>query len=90
MEESAESLTLMFVHLLQLGRVSYIEGLRVQAELIAARKAGAIADTLVLLEHPPVLTLGRNAHRSNILASDDLLAAKGVEIHEINRGGDVT
>jgi lipoyl(octanoyl) transferase len=80
----------MFVHLLQLGRVSYAEGLRVQAELIAARKAGAIADTLILLEHPPVLTLGRNAHRSNILASDEMLAAKGVEIHEINRGGDVT
>lgn len=80
----------MFVHLLQLGRVSYSEGLRVQAELVAARKAGAIGDTLVLLEHPPVLTLGRNAHRSNILASDELLAARGVEIHEINRGGDVT
>ena len=80
----------MFVHLLQLGRVSYAEGLRVQAELIAARKAGTIADTLVLLEHPPVLTLGRNAHRENILASDDLLRAKGVEVHEINRGGDVT
>lgn len=80
----------MFVHLLQLGRVSYTEGLRVQAELIAARKADAIADTLVLLEHPRVLTLGRNAHRSNILASDELLAAKGVEVHEINRGGDVT
>ncbi len=80
----------MFVHLLQLGRVSYAEGLRIQAELVAARKAGTIADTLVLLEHPPVLTLGRNAHRSNILASDDLLATKGVEVHEINRGGDVT
>ncbi len=79
-----------FVHLLQLGRISYAEGLRVQAELIAARKAGTIADTLVLLEHPPVLTLGRNAHRSNILASDELLAAKGVAIHEVNRGGDVT
>jgi lipoyl(octanoyl) transferase len=79
-----------FIHLLQLGRVSYAEGLRVQAELIAARKAGAIADTLVLLEHPPVLTLGRNAHRENILASDEFLASKGVEIHEVNRGGDVT
>jgi lipoyl(octanoyl) transferase len=79
-----------YVHLLQLGRVSYAEGLRVQAELIAARKAGTIGDTLVLLEHPPVLTLGRNAHRSNILASDELLAAKAVEIHEVNRGGDVT
>ncbi len=79
-----------FVHLLQLPRTSYAEGLRIQAELIAARKAGVIADTLVLLEHPPVLTLGRNARRDNILASDDLLVARGVEVHEINRGGDVT
>lgn len=79
-----------FLHLLNLPRTSYAEGLRIQAELVAARKANRIADTLVLLEHPPVLTLGRNAHRSNILASDELLAAKGVSVHEINRGGDVT
>lgn len=80
----------MLVHLLSLGRVSYVEGLRVQQELTAARKAGSIADTLVLLEHPPVLTLGRNARRDNILASDDLLAARGVAVHETNRGGEVT
>ncbi|AFL86503.1 lipoate-protein ligase B [Terriglobus roseus DSM 18391] len=79
-----------YIHLLQLGRVPYTEGLRIQAELIAARKAGTIGDTLVLLEHPPVLTLGRNARRDNILASDEFLASKGVEIHEVNRGGDVT
>ena len=79
-----------FVHLLQLPRVAYDEGLRVQQELVEARKAGAIADTLVLLEHPPVLTLGRNARREHVLASDDLLAARGVEVHEIKRGGDVT
>jgi lipoyl(octanoyl) transferase len=78
------------IHLLQLGRIPYAEGLAVQARVVAARKAQAIGDTLLLMEHPPVLTLGRNAHRSNILASDELLAAKGVELHEINRGGDVT
>ena len=80
----------MHLHLLQLGRVSYAEGLRVQAEIVAARKAHRIGDTLLLLEHPPVLTLGRNATRANILASDELLARKGVEVHEVNRGGDVT
>ena len=79
-----------FIHLLQLGRVPYAEGLRVQRELVEARKAHRIADALVLLEHPPVLTLGRNARREHVLASDDLLQARGVELHEINRGGDVT
>jgi lipoyl(octanoyl) transferase len=80
----------MHLHLLQLGRLPYTEGLRIQSEIVAARKAGTIGDTLLLLEHPPVLTLGRNASRSNILATDDQLAARGTEIHEINRGGDVT
>jgi lipoyl(octanoyl) transferase len=80
----------MYIHLLQLGRISYAEGLAIQQRVVAARKAGEIGDTLLLLEHPPVLTLGRNATRANILASDELLAQRGVEIHEINRGGDVT
>lgn len=76
--------------LLQLGRIPYAEGLHVMQEIAAARKANRIADTLLLMEHPPVLTLGRNATRAHILASDDSLARKGVEVHEINRGGDVT
>jgi lipoyl(octanoyl) transferase len=78
------------IHLLQLGRIPYAEGLRIQAVVVAARKAQKIGDTLILLEHPPVLTLGRNSTRANILLSDDELATKGVEVHEINRGGDVT
>jgi lipoyl(octanoyl) transferase len=80
----------MHIHLLDLGRISYAEGLRIQAEVVAARKAQQIGDTLLLMVHTPVLTLGRNATRANILASDDELVRKGVEIHEINRGGDVT
>jgi lipoyl(octanoyl) transferase len=80
----------MFVNLLHLGRVPYAEALAIQQQVIAARKQNQIADTLLLLEHPPVLTLGRNSNRSNILASEELLRQRGVELHEINRGGDVT
>jgi lipoyl(octanoyl) transferase len=80
----------LVLHLLQLGRIPYAEGLRVMREVVDARKAGRVGDTLLLLEHPPVLTLGRNSTRANILATDELLARRGVEVHEINRGGDVT
>src|ERR1700678_2800281 len=75
---------------LYLGRVDYGESLRLQQELVALRTAARIGNVLLLLEHPPVLTLGRNANRSNILATDELLAARGVTLHDINRGGDVT
>jgi lipoyl(octanoyl) transferase len=80
----------MVLNLLQLGRVPYGEGLELQQRLVEARYDDRIGNTLVLLEHPPVLTLGRNASRANILASDQFLAYRGVEVHEINRGGDVT
>jgi len=78
------------IEYLYLGRMGYDEALRLQEELVELRHEGRIENVLLLLEHPPVLTLGRNADRSNILASDELLAARGVTIHEINRGGDVT
>jgi lipoyl(octanoyl) transferase len=80
----------VILNLLSLGRVSYSDGLDLQRRLVEARYEGRIGNTLVLLEHPPVLTLGRNSSRANILASDEFLAYRGVEIHEINRGGDVT
>jgi lipoyl(octanoyl) transferase len=80
----------MYIHLLHLGRVAYADGLDIQARVVAARKAGCIGDTLLLLEHPPVITLGRNSSRANILASDEVLARRGVTLYEINRGGDVT
>src|ERR1700678_3465590 len=78
------------IQYLYLGRVDYGEALRLQQELVALRTAGRIGNVLLLLEHPPVLTLGRNANRANVLASDELLAARGVTLHQINRGGDVT
>ena len=78
------------IRYLYLGRVAYDEGLRLQAELVELRRQGRGDNTLLLLEHPPVLTLGRNANRGNVLASDEMLAARGVTLHQINRGGDVT
>ena len=80
----------MILNLLHLGRVDYTTGLDLQKQLVEARHENRIGNTLLLLEHPPVLTLGRNSDRSNILATDEFLAYRGVEVHEINRGGDVT
>ena len=74
----------------QLGRVDYASGLRLQQKLVELRKAGQIGDVLLLLEHTPVITLGRNAKAANVLASAEMLAARGVEVFECNRGGDVT
>jgi lipoyl(octanoyl) transferase len=75
---------------LYLGRMDYDRALALQQELVELRHQQRIGNTLLMLEHPPVLTLGRNSHRSNVVASDELLASRGVSLHEINRGGDVT
>ena len=64
--------------------------LALQSELVAARKAGRVPDLLLLGEHTPVITLGRNARRENLLLPEDELARRGVEVHETDRGGDVT
>src|SRR5579884_1963134 len=80
----------MILSILDLGRLDYATGLALQKTLVELRHQQRIGNVLLLLEHPPVLTLGRNSSRSNILASDEWLAARGVELHEINRGGDVT
>jgi lipoyl(octanoyl) transferase len=78
------------IQYLYLGRVEYADALRLQEELVELRREGRMENTLLLLEHPPVLTLGRHANRANVLASDELLAARGVTLHHISRGGDVT
>jgi lipoyl(octanoyl) transferase len=78
------------IQYLYLGRVSYEDGLRLQAQIGALVGEGRLGNVLLLLEHPPVLTLGRNANRANVLASDALLALRGITLHETNRGGDVT
>jgi lipoyl(octanoyl) transferase len=78
------------LQVLDLGTVDYGTALKLQETLVELRKRGRIADTLLLLEHPPVITLGRNAKSANIVASPEFLAERGVEVFEINRGGDVT
>src|SRR5438270_1349366 len=78
------------LQVLQLGLVDYSTALKFQQTLVTLRKQGRIADTLLLLEHPAVITLGRNSKTSNILASPESLAKQAVEVHETDRGGDVT
>jgi lipoyl(octanoyl) transferase len=73
-----------------LGRVPYAEGLQIQEQLVAERQAGRIVDVLLLLEHEPVFTMGRNAQAENVLLSKDALEAKGFQLFETGRGGDVT
>jgi lipoyl(octanoyl) transferase len=78
------------ISILHLGTIDYGTALRLQSTLVELRKQGSIPDVLLLLEHPPVITLGRNASQKNLLASSDLLNERGVELFESNRGGDIT
>ena len=73
-----------------LGRVPYADGLALQEDLVVRRRDGEVPDTLVLLEHPHVITLGTGSHREHVLAGDEERARLGVELFETGRGGDVT
>lgn len=74
----------------RLGTVDYDKAHELQRTLQAKRIEGAVEDVVLLLEHPPVLTLGRSAKNEHILASKEMLAARGISVHEVGRGGDVT
>ncbi len=78
------------VWLVNLGTIPYSQALTLQRRIVAARKRDSLNDTLLLLEHPPVFTLGRNAQASNILASPEYLRQLGIETFRVERGGDVT
>ena len=78
------------ISVVHLGTLDYGSALRLQEHLVELRKQNRIDNVLLLLEHPPVITLGRNADETNIVAPREFLAGKGVEVFEINRGGDVT
>src|SRR3954464_15861572 len=74
----------------QLGRGSYGEALALQQRLVAERKQGLTDDHLLLLEHPHVITMGRNGHTENLLASEEILERSGIAYYPTDRGGDVT
>ena len=74
----------------RLGTVDYAEAHRLQKALQAKRIAGEIGDIVLLLEHPPVLTMGRSAKEQHLLAAPEALEAQGISVHEVGRGGDVT
>ena len=73
-----------------LGRVDYASGHDLQKRLVAERADGRIPDQLLLLEHPAVLTLGRHSDPAHILATPDVLAQRGIDVHRVERGGEVT
>jgi lipoyl(octanoyl) transferase len=78
------------ISVIQLGTLDYATSLSLQQQLVALRKEEKIGDVLLLLEHKPVITLGRNAKTANVVASPELLKSRGVELFECDRGGDVT
>ena len=77
-------------HTIDLGLIGYAEAWALQKRIVAARKAGAIEDVLLVCEHSHVITQGRNGKREHLLASEHVLRQKGVEYYETSRGGDIT
>jgi lipoyl(octanoyl) transferase len=73
-----------------LGRIGYAEALAIQKDFEIKRKAGTIPDQLLFVEHPHVITMGRNGHLENLLASDDVLSRAGISFQHTDRGGDIT
>jgi len=78
------------LNVLDLGLHPYDSALELQHRMVAARQQNKVGDTLILLEHPPVITLGRRGREDNILATSEWLADHGIQVHRVERGGDVT
>ncbi|TCO75221.1 lipoyl(octanoyl) transferase LipB [Marinisporobacter balticus] len=80
----------MKINILFLGRCEYEKALEIQYDFLKKRQNQEIGDTLILVEHPSVITLGRRAEKAHILGSEEFLKDKGTKLFQINRGGDVT
>lgn len=78
------------LEVLDLGRMRYADALEVQQRLVKGRQQGQGSDTLLFVEHPHVVTMGRNGKQQNVLASSEILTRTGIEYYETDRGGDVT
>lgn len=78
------------LEVLDLGRIDWLRAYNLQQEYVLRRKEGLGVDTLLLVEHPHVVTMGRNGKESNLLAPPEILAKAGIGYYETNRGGDVT
>ena len=78
------------MEILDLGIIDYSEASSIQKDILAKRKRDEIGDTIILAEHPPVLTMGRTGTRDNILIDEDILTGKKIQIIDVDRGGDVT
>lgn len=80
----------MILRICDVGRIGYEEALEMQRQAVARRQAEEIPDTLYLLEHPPVITMGKSAVDADILAAPEVLTAAGATVHYIERGGETT
>ena len=82
--------TMRTAWLVECNRMAYRDAWALQRALVAARQAEQVPDVLLTVEHPPVITVGRAGRASNVLASPEMLGAHGIEVHQVERGGDVT
>jgi lipoyl(octanoyl) transferase len=89
-QESEVRIAVPSCELRDLGRMGYAKAYALQRDLVERRKRGEIPDQLLILEHPHVITMGRNGHDANLLAAPELLARAGIEFHRTDRGGDIT
>jgi len=76
--------------ILDIGLIDYSDALKMQQELVAKRRSGQIADSILILEHPPVFTIGRSGSRDNLLVGERSLIEKGIKVLDVDRGGDIT
>ncbi|HSP67262.1 MAG TPA: lipoyl(octanoyl) transferase LipB [Bryobacteraceae bacterium] len=88
--ESTQRAACPLFQLVDLGRMRYAAAINLQQSFVDQRKRGEIPDQLLIVEHPHVITMGRNGHSENLLASPEVLERAGIELHHCDRGGDVT